>query len=123
MGNERQIEEKGYLIESGIFLNSSFSLLLIFFIDVIIMHPSDSLFTGVKRVDYRNARYEGLIHSTTSRRHGFGILLDDDMNLYCSEWDNGRLSGSTFIALSSGHFFYGVWKNNEPNGLNIYRSR
>ena len=48
------------------------------------MHPSDSLFTGVKRVDYRNARYEGLIHSTSSRRHGFGILLDDDMNLYCS---------------------------------------
>ena len=87
------------------------------------MHPSDSLFTGVKRVDYRNARYEGLIHSTSSRRHGFGILLDDDMNLYCSDWDNGRLCGSTFIALSSGHFFYGVWKNNEPNGLNVYRSR
>ena len=40
-----------------------------------------------------------------------GILIDDDLNVYCSEWDDGRMNGLTFIYMSNGTYIYGLWKN------------
>jgi hypothetical protein len=40
-------------------------------------------YSGTKNIDYRNARYQGLA-SKNNKRQGFGIILDDDLNLYCS---------------------------------------
>ena len=50
------------------------------------MHPDDSIFGGIKLIDYRNGRYQGLFDSSAKKRHGIGILIDDDLNFYCSEW-------------------------------------
>lgn len=33
------------------------------------------------------------------------------------------MSGLTFIYTNNGHYFYGMWKNNEPHGSNIYRNK
>jgi hypothetical protein len=52
-----------------------------------------------------------------------GILIDDDLNVYCSEWDDGRMNGLTFIYMTNGSYIYGLWRNNEPHGINLYRNR
>ena len=66
-------------------------------------------FSGTKSIDYRNARYQGLV-SKDNKRQGFGIVLDDDMNLYCSEWSKGQLNGKTLILLRNGRYLYGSWQ-------------
>jgi len=72
-------------------------------------------------LDYRNGKYQG---PTTSnhQRHGLGIFIDDDLTFYISQWRQSKLNGPTLIYLSHGKYIYGEWKNNEPHGLNIYRS-
>ncbi len=52
-----------------------------------------------------------------------GILIDDDMNIYCSEWEDNRMNGFTFIYFANGNYFYGMWRGNEPHGINIYRNK
>lgn len=69
-------------------------------------------------VDYRNARYQGLLNSS-DKRHGFGIVLDDNMSLYCSEWAQGLMDGMTFIYLNN-TILYGHWKQGQPHGLNVF---
>lgn len=65
-------------------------------------------FAGVKTLDYRNARYHGFV-SKENKRQGIGIVLDDDMNFYCSEWSSGKMSGNSLILLHDGRYFYGDW--------------
>lgn len=72
------------------------------------MNYESFTYSGVKTIDYRNARYQGLV-SKDNKRQGFGLLLDDDMNLYCSEWNKGQMSGKTLILLRSGRYIYGNW--------------
>jgi hypothetical protein len=36
-------------------------------------------------IDYRNAKYQGETN-TDEHRHGFGILVDDDLSFYASTW-------------------------------------
>lgn len=52
-----------------------------------------------------------------------GILIDDDMNLYFAEWEDGKMAGSTFIFLNNGNYMYGTFRSNEPNGFAVYRNR
>lgn len=61
-----------------------------------------SEFLMVRVIDYRNGRYQGLLHNKTNKRNGFGIVFDDDLNLYCSEWQQGELHGMTVIVYSNG---------------------
>lgn len=143
MGHEGQVKEERYPFESGVISDPSFSLLLISLISIMLplhrqfvgilakliviinnhMHSSDSIFTGIKIIDYRNGRYQGYFNSQTEKRHGMGILVDDDMNVYCSEWEDGKMSGLTFIYMSNGSYIYGLWRNNEPHGINLYRNK
>lgn len=75
-----------------------------------------------KVVDYRNARYQGLL-SSSDKRHGFGILVDDAMNIYCSEWSQGLMDGMTFLYLSNGCIAYGQWKQGHPHGVNVFSNK
>lgn len=75
-----------------------------------------------KLIDYRNATFQGITDSN-GRRHGFGIVLDDEMNLFCSEWNTGTIDGMTFIRLANGNCLYGQWKHGQPHGLNVFKNR
>lgn len=34
-------------------------------------------------IDYRNARYQGIVN-TSGNRHGLGVMVDDDLSFYVS---------------------------------------
>jgi len=34
------------------------------------------------------------------------------MNVYCSEWNDGKLDGMTFIYFNNGSYIYGLFRNN-----------
>ncbi len=68
-------------------------------------------FSRAKIIDYRNAKYQGMVNGS-NRRHGMGIVVDDDLNLYFSEWQDGKMDGLTIVFLSNGSYIYGCWKNN-----------
>jgi hypothetical protein len=74
-------------------------------------------------IDYRNAKYQGAATSldNTDVRHGYGILIDDDMSFYTSQWAANKLNKNTMIYISHGKYIYGKWKDNEPHGLNVFR--
>lgn len=57
----------------------------------------------------------------TGSKNGHGILVDDDLSLYASQWVNDKLNGATVIYISHGKYIYGIWKDNEPHGLNVFR--
>lgn len=63
------------------------------------------------QIDYRNAKYQGLVNEST-QRHGFGILIDDDLSFYVSNWDHGKLHGPTLIYINHAQYIYGEWHNN-----------
>lgn len=71
--------------------------------------------------DYRNAKYQGEIDPVTEVRTGSGILIDDDLSFYASNWKDGKINGSSVIYMSHGKYIYGQWYNNEPHGLNVFR--
>lgn len=71
-------------------------------------------------IDYRNARFQGFTNSH-SVRNGFGILIDDDLSFYASNWKDGKLNDDTVIYISHGKYIYGQWHENEPHGLNVFR--
>ena len=71
-------------------------------------------------VDYRNAKYQGEM-SKSGERQGQGILIDDDLSFYASQWKDGKLNDSTVIYINHGKYIYGLWKNNQPHGLNVFR--
>ena len=62
-------------------------------------------------IDYRNARYQGST-SSQSLRDGFGILIDDDLSFYATNWSNGKINDGTVIYISHGKYIYGQWQNN-----------
>ena len=64
------------------------------------------------QLDYRNAKYQGEVDLTGSTRKGFGILIDDDLSFYASQWKEGKLNGPTVIYMSHGKYIYGQWSNN-----------
>jgi hypothetical protein len=41
------------------------------------------------------------------QRHGFGIVLDDDLTLYLSEWQQDLLNGITLIVRIDGTVLFG----------------
>lgn len=41
-----------------------------------------------QNIDYRNAKYQGCLNSQ-NLRHGIGILIDDDLSFYISDWQKG----------------------------------
>lgn len=71
-------------------------------------------------IDYRNARYQGDTNEKDAR-HGYGILIDDDLSFYASHWHEGRINASTVIYISHAKYIYGQWQDNEPQGLNVFR--
>lgn len=73
-------------------------------------------------IDYRNGKYQGCVKWDTERRQGFGIVIDDDLSIYFSEWDDGKLNGLTFVYFVDGTYLYGNWRNNQPNGINIFKN-
>ena len=77
----------------------------------------------VKTIDYRNARYQGFLHSKTSKRDGLGIVLDDDMNIYFAEWKNGLVHGMTLFLTAGGRVCYGEWRDGMPCGLNVFSNK
>ena len=62
-------------------------------------------------IDYRNAKYQGHTNAH-SQREGLGILVDDDLSFYVSDWNENQLSGKTIAYLSHGKYIYGEWKDN-----------
>jgi hypothetical protein len=77
----------------------------------------------IKSVDYRNARYQGMLHAKSSKRDGVGIVMDDDLNFYCSEWRQGCMHGCSFLLSSDGSLLYGEWQEGQPSGLNVFRNQ
>ena len=71
-------------------------------------------------IDYRNVKYQGETNESQTR-NGFGILVDDDLSLYASHWKDGKLNDSTMIYISHGKYIYGLWRDNQPHGLNVFR--
>lgn len=59
-------------------------------------------------IDYRNARYQGSVNQS-SCRHGLGIMVDDDLSFYVSQWNNNLLNGETLVYISHGKYIYGSW--------------
>lgn len=71
-------------------------------------------------VSYRNGKYQGYLKA--SLRHGVGVVIDDDLTFHVSHWQENRMQGPTLVYLAHAKYIYGEWKNNEPHGLNVYRS-
>lgn len=74
----------------------------------------------VETVEYRNALYQGPV--LDMQPHGIGLLLDDYMRFYASEWNHGQLSGRTLIYCTHSNYIYGIWREGKPNGFNVMRS-
>lgn len=72
-------------------------------------------------LSYRNGKYQGMLNSSL-QRHGLGVLVDDDLTFHVSNWHENRMQGPTLLYLAHARYIYGEWKNNEPHGLNVYRS-
>ena len=72
-------------------------------------------------IDYRNARYQGHTNKESQKEFS-GILIDDDLSFYASHWKNDMLNGATIVYISHGKYIYGQWMNNEPHGLNVFRT-
>lgn len=72
-------------------------------------------------LSYRNGKYQGSLNPAL-QRHGPGVLIDDDLTFHVSNWHEDKLHGPTLIYLAHAKYIYGEWKNNEPHGLNVYRS-
>lgn len=41
--------------------------------------------SSMQIIDYRNARYQGPFDFESNRK-GFGVLIDDDLSFYASNW-------------------------------------
>jgi len=63
-------------------------------------------FQTITHIDLRNAKFQGFLNDK-QQRHGLGILLDDDLTLYFSEWQHDQLDGNTLILRMDGSFLYG----------------
>ena len=63
-------------------------------------------FQTISHTDLRNAKFQGFLNDK-QQRHGFGILLDDDLTLYLSEWQHDQLDGNTLILRIDGSALYG----------------
>jgi hypothetical protein len=49
-----------------------------------------------------------------------GILIDDEMNFFLSEWRGfGKMHGLSFVKLSRDISIYGSWIKGEMNGFNV----
>lgn len=70
-------------------------------------------------LDYRNGKYQGGLSGQL--RQGVGIFIDDDLAFHLSHWKHGQLDGPTLLYLSHGKYLYGLWKNDLPHGLNVFR--
>mgnify|MGYP000872904330 CR=1 FL=1 len=68
-------------------------------------HPKTSI------IDYRNARYQGHVDNQENRQN-LGILVNDDLSFYVSNWKNNLLNGQTLVYISHGKYIYGDWLNN-----------
>lgn len=74
----------------------------------------------VETVEYRNALYQGSVREM--QPHGIGLLLDDYMRFYASEWNHGQLSGRSLVYCTHSSYIYGMWREGKPNGFNVMRS-
>lgn len=72
------------------------------------MAKNISNYSSFKVIDFRNGRYQGLINN--NKKHGIGMLIDDNLNIYCSEWQHDQICGTTFV-WSKAHYMYGLWKS------------
>lgn len=46
---------------------------------------------------------------------GVGTIVDDEFNfITCSDWQNGRINGPTFIKLANETIMWGHWAHNLP---------
>lgn len=53
-------------------------------------------------------------------RHGLGLLLDDNGNIFLSDFHLNHLNHHSYIHLVSHNLkIYGVWLHDKPHGLNI----
>lgn len=78
-------------------------------------------FESSTTIDLRNCKYQGLVNSK-NQWHGFGIVLDDDMTICCSEWDNDQLSGDTFVLKMNGSLLYGRCKANGFHKTTMFKN-
>lgn len=62
-------------------------------------------------VDYRNAKFQGTLNEA-NQRNNFGVLIDDDLSFYISNWKDNRLNASTLVYIAHGKYIYGEWKDN-----------
>ncbi len=74
----------------------------------------------VQYLEFRNGLYQGF--QTNNKPEGYGLILDDHMRLYASEWVDGQPDGRTLVFNGSGKYIYGLWQNGLPNGFVIFRS-
>jgi hypothetical protein len=44
-------------------------------------------------IDYRNAKYQGIVNSNNINRDGVGLMLDHNYMLALATWRNGKIHG------------------------------
>ncbi len=57
-------------------------------------------------VDYPNGRYQGRTNNQ-QLRHGPGVLIDDDLTFFASNFQRDLLNGPTLIFLAHAQYIYG----------------
>lgn len=80
------------------------------------IYNSDSLML----YQYINASYQGT--TIKGQKQGQGIVVDNHNNFICSNYNQDKLNGPTFICLYGNILIYGMFKNNKMEGINTIDS-
>jgi hypothetical protein len=49
-------------------------------------------------LDYRNAKYQGVVNPENRKKQDIGILIDDKLTFILANWKNNIIDGPFFIA-------------------------
>jgi hypothetical protein len=69
-------------------------------------------------IDYRNAKFQGLI--SDEKPEGIGFIFDINHLLAFTSWKNDLPYGNALIIFSNGNYIYGKIKNKKWEGIAIF---
>ena len=75
----------------------------------------------LRTLDYRNAKYQGIVSGISLIRNGCGLLLDQNYLFLMANWQNSKVEGQTFILYPDDSLFYGFISNNSPANFCFFR--
>ena len=71
--------------------------------------------------DFLNAAFQGFFNRKQTEQEqvleGVGVVMDDELNWFLSDWSQGQLQGPSLVRFSSGMIVYGGFKENVPAGV------